>query len=52
MRLQRGGFRQIRGASRQAKDEDEEEESSPSQNPLAGLFGGTRKVKVGGIALI
>ena len=43
--VQRGGFRQIRGASKQGQDGDEEEESGPS-NPLAGLFGKGKKSKV------
>ena len=42
---QRGGFGQIRGASKQGQDGDEEENGT-SSNPLAGLFGGGKKSKV------
>ena len=35
------------GGSKQAAEEEEEEEDSTSQNPLASLFGGAKKAKVG-----
>lgn len=45
--VQRGGFKQIRGTKQQQRLEDEEEDDdSGPKNPLAGLFGGTKKVKV------
>lgn len=46
--LQRGGIKQMFGGSKQATEEEEEEpEDSTSQNPLASLFGGAKKAKVG-----
>ena len=43
--MQRGGLGQIRG-SKQQQPEEAEDDDAPSQNPFAGLFGGTKKVKV------
>ncbi|KAA6429783.1 MAG: hypothetical protein FRX49_00215 [Trebouxia sp. A1-2] len=42
---QRGGFGQLFGGKKQQEAEEEEEEDSAPQNPLAGLFGGAKKAK-------
>lgn len=43
--MQRGGLGQIRG-SKQKQPEEAEDDDTPSQNPFASLFGGTKKIKV------
>ncbi len=42
--MQTGGFKQLRGASKQ--NADDKEDDSTSQNPFASLFGGAKKAKV------